>query len=106
MRRLIGFPKYSSNHYTLDALNIITFQHLVSYRLFRYFKSLSETNSIWFVAHKYAHVHFSVLSRKVRRFFSSAYCIYNLLEIDKDPIAARIGYVQLREPMSLNMFLR
>ena len=106
LKRLIGFPKYFSNHYTCNALNMLTFQHLMNYRLFRYYKWLSETKSPCFIAHKCALVHFSVLSQKVRRIFSSSYGVCNLLENDTDAIAARIGYVQLREPSSLYMFVR
>ena len=85
---------------------MLTFQHLVNYRLFKYYKWFPETNSQDCVAHKYALVHFSVLSRKARRVFSSSYGVYYLLENDTDATAARIGYVQLREPSSLYMFLR
>ena len=45
LKLLIGFPKYFSNHYTCNALNMLTFQHLVNYRLFGYYKWLSDTNS-------------------------------------------------------------
>ena len=79
--------------YTCIVLNMFTFQHLVNYMLFRYNKWLSER--VFFVAHVYGPVHFSVLSRKVRSFFSCSY-VFNLLKNVTIAIGARIGYVQLR----------
>ena len=104
LKKIFGFPKFYSNHFTCDILNAFTFENFINAKCIKFFIWLShnDCSSLNPLKHYFlTNFHFK---RNIERICIEKYHIPNVPSNDLDAINARIKYVQDREPNSiLNM---
>lgn len=105
LKRLLGFPKHFSNHYTCNVLNMFTFGHLRNYRMMKFYAWMKDTKIVCMMRHRYTMIHHSDFAKRINRVFSNVYEVSDVLSNDIDALVSRIGFVQLREPSSSYMYL-
>ena len=101
LNRLLHLPKRFSNHLVCNDLNVLTFQHFLNLKLFKYLFWLKECISPCFVRHKLYFMKFSLYAQSIEVNAMEKYEIVDLLDNDIDAIISRIFYVQRHEPASL-----
>ena len=106
LKRLLGFPKYFSNHYTCNFLEMLVFKHFRNYRAAKFIKWLEVSDSPCIIWHKVFLTKFSAYGGYLRDVFRRNYDIIDVPDNDLDAIYSRLKYVQSREPSSSYMFFR
>ena len=82
VKRLLGLPKYFSNHYACGLLNRFTFEHLMNFRAFRFFFWLSKCASPCFSRYKTYFLNKSILSKYVNQVFVDKYSVTRIIDDD------------------------
>ena len=100
VKRLLGLPKYFSNHYACGLLNRFTFEHLMNFRALRFFFWLSKCASPCFSRYKTYFLNKSILSKYVNQIFVDEYSVTRIIDNDYDALVSRILYVQGHEHSS------
>ena len=100
LKKLLGLPKYISNHYVCSILDLFTFEHFLNSNLINFFKWLSSCNSPCFITHKLYFLKHSYFGKCVDALVFSAYEFTDVLNNDKDAIVSRIKFVQNSERTS------
>ena len=103
LKKILGFPKRSSNHYTCYLLNNMTFDHLLNHRILKFYKWLETCDSPCFLLNKYYLLNNSSLKRSLDYNFFEKYQIDDINHNDVDAIISRMFYVQHREEASWNL---
>jgi len=100
LKRLLGLPKFYSNHYTCSILAKFTFTHMMNHKMLKFLFWCSESSSPCFIMHKIYFLKFSKYFKFISNNFWKEYEIINLLDNDLDAVHARIKFVQNHEPSS------
>ena len=100
LKKLLGLPKYFSNHIACNVLDVLTFEHLMNLNIFNFCRFLSKCDSPCFSAHKSYFMYFSCMRRAVDEISSFKYNIGNVLDNDWDAVKSRIRFVQSNEDSS------
>ena len=100
LKKLLGFPKYYSNHYTCYLLDDLVFTHFMNYRRCRFLFWLKDTISPCFYRHKTFFMRFSHFNKFITEIFNTTYGVCNLLDNELQVLYSRIMFVQVREPTS------
>ena len=100
LKKIIGFPKFHSNHFTCSIFNAMTFEHFSNFKCIKFIFWLLNNNGPCFRTHKFYFLKNSIFKRRLDDICTSTYGIVNLFDNDMDAILARIYYVQEREPSS------
>ena len=103
LKKILGFPKRSSNHYTCYLLNYMTFEHLLNHRILKFYKWLEKCDSPCLMLNRYYILNNSSLKMSLDNIFLEKYQIDNVLDNDIDAITSRIFYVQNREEATWNL---
>ena len=101
LKKILGFPKFYSNHFTCDILNTFTFENFIKAKCIKFFMWLSRNNCSSINPFKYYFLTNSHFKRNIECIYIEKYNISNVLSNDLDEINARIKYVQDREPNSI-----
>lgn len=100
LKKILGIPRYFSNHYACEILNMMTFEHFVNFKILKFYFLLNKCNSPCFTQLK---IYFMRMSNFREEVEEMAYLKYNLRDIlgnDFDAIVSRIYFVQRNEPTS------
>ena len=103
LKRIIGLPKRSSNHWVCYLLERMTFKHLLNFRMLKLYRWLSSCSSPCFAPNKMYFLNSSLLKNKLDNIFLPVYNIDDVINNDIDAVASRILYVQNREEASWNI---
>ena len=101
LKKILGFPKFYSNHFTCNILNALTFENFINAKCIKFFIWLSRNNCSSIKPFIHYFLTNSHLKRNIGRICIVKYNISNVLSNDLDAINARIKYVQDREPNSI-----
>ena len=101
IKKLLGLPKFFSNHYACTALGVLKFKHLVNLDIFRFFRWIVNCESPCISKHKLYLVQYSYLRRAIDKICFDEYNIVDFLDNDFDAVVSRIFYIQNRENSSL-----
>ena len=100
LKKIIGFPKWESNHYVCYLLEKLTFEHFLILKKLKFYRWLLNSRSpCLFVNHLYFK-EMSYLKRSLDKVFNDKYQVDDLNANDFDALISRITYVQNREPSS------
>ena len=101
LKRIIGVPKFYSNHIVCGILGKLTFEHFINLKITKYFFWIRNCNSPCIVRHKYYLLNTSFISQYVNSTWLKKYNVPNVLNNDIQALIARIYYIQNREPSSM-----
>ena len=104
LKKIIGLPKRTSNHYTCYLLDVMTFEHLLNFRMLKLYRWMTNCQSPCFTLHKEYFLNHSMLKRKLDNIFLEKYQVDDISRNDIDALKSRIFYVQNREEASWNLF--
>ena len=98
LKKILGFPKFYSNHFTCDIFNAFTLENFINTKcIIFFFIWLSRNNCSSFNPFKHYFLTNSHFKRNIERICIEKYNISNVLSNDLDAINAIIKYVQDRE---------
>ena len=100
LKKLLGFPKFFSNHIACSILNVFTLRHQVHFNVLKFFLWLKECKSICFSFHRNYFLRFSYFRRLLDSLFLKNYDTENILENDPDALVSRMFFVQNHERSS------
>ena len=100
LKRLLGFPKRESNHYTCMLLEKMTFEHYMNFQKTKFLFWMHNSRSPCLVGLKNYITKFSVYAKGISAFWFSEYHVRNVLDNDLCALRSRISYVQNREDSS------
>ena len=101
LKKILGFPKYFSNHYTCSILNTMTFEHFINFKTLRYMFWLRNCSSPCFFKHKHYFMQFSILKHDFYKLWCQKYNVKDVFNNDIDALKSRIYFIQNREPTSM-----
>ena len=101
LKKILGFPKYFSNHLVCAILNTFTFEHFVNFKCLMFFKRLISNDSPCFMRVKNYFMEKSYFKENLESIFSCKYNVRDILDNDTDAILSRVLYIQNREPSSM-----
>ena len=82
LKRILGFPKRFSNHYTCNYLDMLIFKHLRNYRTLKFLRWLNSSNSPCLVWHKVMLGRCSRYASYVRDVYRREYNVLDVLDND------------------------
>ena len=101
LKRIIGYPKYYSNHLTCQYLGCLTFEHMLNFTVLKYYMSLCSSLSPCLVGlHSFIRK-FSSFKKDLDVIFRDKYQLHSIDDNDLDAIVSMLHYVQFREEASL-----
>ena len=103
LKRLLGFPKYESNHYTCEVLHKLTFNHFLNFKALKFLFWMNSYSSPCFNILKVYFIKFSYFKNFISEIFYKIYDIPFILDNDIQAIYSRITFIQQREPSSWNV---
>ena len=95
LKRVLGLPKYSSNHWVAEICNIYLFRHHVALMQAKFLKRILNCKSHIFVLNSYFLKKGFYLGQ-ILNYFNNFYNV-KLTEIDVETIYSRVTWVQLHE---------
>ena len=101
LKKILGVPKFYSNHFVCSIFNTITFTHMINFKMVRFLYNLKNTSSPCFYIFRYYFLHNSFYYRFITDQWKNDYNVENILANDIDALYSRILYVQNREPISM-----
>ena len=105
LKKLLYIPKYFSNHYVCDALNLLTFDHFMNLKLLKFYFWLYNCESPCFCHHKCYFLKFSNIKKSIDKIGYKEYNVANIFDNDIDAIVSRMFYIQNMEPSSWFLIL-
>ena len=98
IKRILKMGKRASSHYACNLLNMLTFDHLINKRQFKFFFTVFKNRSpcLRLILNP---LRYSFFSRAINRVATNVYSINDLLNNDFQAVCARIEYVQCGEPI-------
>merc|ERR1712126_112759 len=100
LKRLLGFPKHESNHYTCALLEKMTFQHYMKFQKTKFLFWMQSSSSPCLVGLKNYMIKFSAYANGITKSWSNLYDVRGVLDNDLCALRSRIFYVQNRENSS------
>ena len=100
LKRLLGFPKHESNHYTCALLEKMTFQHFMKFQKTKFLFWMQSSSSPCLVGLKNYMIKFSAYANGITKSWSNLYDVRGVLDNDLCALRSRIFYVQNREDSS------
>ena len=100
LKKILGVPKFYSNHIVCSVLSALTFKHLINFRITRFAFWLKKCNSVCFYSFKYL-LNESPFIEYFNQFWFDTYDVYDVLNNDLHALLSRINFIQDREPCSM-----
>ena len=100
VKRLMGLPKFYSNHHACALLGKLTFANLMNWRTVKFFIGLCKSESPCLTRLRTYISRFSNLYAAVRSLMFEKYSIVDIFDNDIDAVHSRICFMQAREPSS------
>ena len=100
-KKMLGFPKFYSNHFTCKVLNAFTFEHFINFKCIRFLFWLYKNDGPCFALRKFYFLNMSLYRQEIDKVVREKYTMSNILENDIDGIVSRISFIQHREPSSM-----
>lgn len=100
LKKILGIPKYFSNHCAALFLNVLLLDHLLNYKQIRFYKWLGECSSSCFIRFKFYFMNFSTFKSHIDDVWKTKYNVEDVLDNDLDALMSRLYFVQHREPSS------
>ena len=100
LKRVMGLPKWSSNHYTCSLLNCLTFEHCINLKTIKFYFWLVNCSSPCFERHKVYIIKFSRFFLEIDKLCRIRYQLVNFWDNDVDALRSMMFFVQSREPSS------
>ena len=100
MKKILGLPKFYSNHVACSALDAYTFKHFINIKILRFAFWLK----IFFSEFMFLFFHYFLVRHHLDRFnhtWQEVYKVSDVLNNDMQAILARIRFVQDKEPCSM-----
>ena len=97
LKRLLGFPKHESNHYTCALLEKMTFEHYMKFEKTKFLFWMHSSKSPCLIGLKSYMTKFSLFAKGISLFWSREYNVRNILENEICALRSRILYIQNRE---------
>ena len=101
LKKILGIPKFYSNHFTCNALNTLTFENFINFKCLKFLFWLSKCNSDCFYLHKIYFLNSSNYISNFNKLWFNKYGVTNVLENDLCALISRIWFVQSREESSM-----
>ena len=98
IKRILKMGKRTSSRYACNILNMLTFDHLIDRRQFKFFFTVFKNRSLC-LRLILNPLRFSFFSRAINRVSTNVYSINDLLSNDFQAVYARIEYIQRGEPI-------
>ena len=95
LKRILGLPKYSSNHWVAEICNVYLLRHHVAVMQALFLKRILNCKSYLFVLNSHFLRNGFYLGQ-ILNLFRSVYSV-NLIELDTKTIHSRVGWTQLHE---------
>ena len=80
LKKILGVPKFYSDHLVCSVLSALTFKHLINFRITRLAFWLKKCNSVCFYSFKYNFINHSPFIEYFDQFWFDTYCVYDRLE--------------------------
>ena len=100
LKRILGSPKRFSNHVVCGLLGVLTFEHFLSWRFYKYLNWLNKCASSCFRPFKCFFIRYSRYSLSIQEEFFTKYNITDLFNQDDDAVLSRLYFILEREPSS------
>ena len=101
LKKILGIPKFYSNHFTCNALNTLTFENFINFKCLKFLFWLSKCNSGCFYLHKIYFLNSSNYISNFNKLWFNKYGVTNVLENDLCALISRIWFIQSREESSM-----
>ena len=101
LKRILGFPKRLSNHYTCNYLDKLISKHLRNYRMLKLSRWLNSSNRPCLDWHKVMLGKYSRYASYVRDVYRREYNVSDVFDNDFDAMTSRLFFGQIREPSSM-----
>ena len=101
LKKILGIPRFYSNHFTCDALNAFTFENFLNLKCLKFLLWLNKCNSECFYVHKYYFLNNSRYIYDFNKLWFDKYDVTDVLNNDFSALISRIRYVQNREESSM-----
>ena len=101
LKKILGFLRFYSNHFTCSVLNAFTFEHYINLKCIRFLFWLFKNEGPCFILHKWYFLNMSLYKKKIDEMCVNKYNLSNILDNDFDAIFSRISFIQDREPTSM-----
>ena len=101
MKKILGVPKFYSNHIVCSVLSALTFKHSINFRITRFAFWLKKCNSVCFYSFKYYFMNHSLFIEYFNQFWFDTYDVYDVLNNDLHAILSRINFIQDGDPCSM-----
>ena len=100
LKRLLGYPKYFSNHFVCQELNVLTFEHFLNLQTVKAYFRLINSESYCMIGLRTYMAHFSSCKLELDKVFHDVYEVDDFHNNDYDALLSRAYYVQAREEAS------
>ena len=100
LKKILGIPKFYSNHFTCDALNAFTFENFMNLKCLQFLLWLNKCNEC-FNVHKYYFLNNSRYIYDFNKLWFDKYDVTDVLNNDFSALISRIRYIQNREGSSM-----
>ena len=101
LKKILGLPKFYSNHVACSALDAYTFKHFINMKILRFAFWLKDCQSLCFYSLKHYFFSSSSFIDRFNQTWQEVYEVGDVLNNDVQAILARIKFVQDREPCSM-----
>ena len=105
IKKILGLPKFYSNHFMCSIFNAFTFEHFLNFRRTKFMFWLRRCSSPCFYLHKSYFTRHSYFVQKVDNVWQCKYGATDFLDNDLQALISRILYVQQREQSSMNFMI-
>ena len=101
LKKILGVPKFYSNHLTCSVLGAFTFNHFVNIKITKFIWWIIDCQSLCFYFFKNYFLRSSTFIERFEKMWQDAYEVPDVLVNDRMALLSRISFVQNREPSSL-----
>ena len=101
-KKVLGLPKWASNHFTCSMLGCLTFDHFLNLKVLKFNLWMKNSTSSCFALHKFYFWKFSSFYSHLDKLLQTKYSLNNFEDNDVDALIAMNYFVHDREPSSFN----
>ena len=90
LKKILGLPKFYSNHFICGLLNAITFENFINFECIKFIFWLFRNDGLSFTHYKFYFMRYSRLKKRLDDLCNAKYNIVNVLDNDMEAIVSRI----------------
>ena len=98
LKKILGVPKFYSNHFTCSALNVLTFENFINYKCLKYLFWLKSCKSECFNLHKFYFLNHSKYISYFTELWTNKYGVDNVLDNDLCALISKIKIIKNKVP--------